>query len=114
MLIFCSLVFGIFHWDATFEAETCNFRQVLFSLASYGFQIGGQAAEVRLLAMTERDVKALLSSSVKLGADVGIAARPIGAGAWAATANLSADILSFSHAKDLYGGVSLEGATVAT
>jgi SH3 domain-containing YSC84-like protein 1 len=81
--------------------------------ASFGLQIGGQAAEVGLLAMTDRGVKALLSSSVKLGADVGIAAGPIGAGASAATANLSADILSFSRAKGLYGGISLDGAVVA-
>ncbi len=81
--------------------------------ASFGLQIGGQAAEVGLLAMTERGVKAMLSSSVKLGADVGIAAGPIGAGASAATANLSADILSFSRAKGLYGGVSLDGAVIA-
>ena len=81
--------------------------------ASFGLQIGGQASEVGLLAMTERGVKALLSNSVKLGADVGIAAGPVGAGASAATANLSADILSFSRAKGLYGGVSLDGAVVA-
>jgi len=81
--------------------------------ASFGLQIGGQAAEVGLLAMTERGVKAMLSSSVKLGADVGIAAGPIGAGASAATANLSVDILSFSRAKGLYGGVSLDGAVIA-
>jgi len=81
--------------------------------ASFGLQIGGQASEVGLLAMTERGVKSLLSTSVKLGADVGIAAGPVGAGASAATANLSADILSFSRAKGLYGGVSLDGAVVA-
>ncbi len=81
--------------------------------ASFGLQIGGQAAEVGMLAITDRGVKALLSNSVKLGADIGIAAGPIGAGASAATANLSADILSFSRAKGLYGGISLDGAVVA-
>jgi SH3 domain-containing YSC84-like protein 1 len=81
--------------------------------ASFGFQIGGAASEVMLLAMTERGVKAMLSNSFKLGADAGIAAGPIGAGASAATANLSADILSFSRAKGLYGGVSVDGAIVA-
>jgi lipid-binding SYLF domain-containing protein len=45
---------------------------------------------------------------------VGIAVGPVGAGAEAATANLSADIISFSRAKGLYAGVSLEGAVVAT
>ncbi|MBP7528385.1 MAG: lipid-binding SYLF domain-containing protein [Syntrophorhabdaceae bacterium] len=81
--------------------------------ASFGFQIGGDASEVILLAMTERGVTALLSSSVKLGADVGIAVGPVGAGADASTANLSADIISFSRSKGLYGGISLEGAVVA-
>jgi lipid-binding SYLF domain-containing protein len=79
---------------------------------SFGFQIGAEASEVILLAMTERGVTTLLQSSVKLGADVGIAAGPFGAGAQAATANISADILAFSRSKGLYGGISLDGAVV--
>ena len=79
---------------------------------SFGLQIGGQASEVILLAMTDRGVTTLLQSSVKLGADVGIAAGPYGAGAQAATANISADILVFSRSKGLYGGISLDGAVV--
>jgi len=82
--------------------------------ASFGFQIGGEASEVVLLAMTDRGVQSLLANSFKLGADVGLALGPVGAGASAATANLSADILSFSRSKGLYGGISLEGAVVAT
>ena len=81
--------------------------------ASFGLQIGGEASEVILLAMTDRGVKSLLTNSAKLGADVGIAAGPVGMGAAAATANLSADILSFSRSKGLYGGVALDGAVVA-
>lgn len=79
---------------------------------SFGFQIGGEASEVIFLAMTDRGVTALLSDSVKLGGDVGIAVGPIGAGVDASTANLSADILTFSRSKGLYGGVSLEGSYV--
>lgn len=45
---------------------------------SFGPQIGGQASEVVLLVMTERRVSSLLSNSLKLGADVGIAAGPVG------------------------------------
>ena len=82
--------------------------------ASFGLQIGGEASEVILLPMTERGVLSLLSNSLKLGADVGIAAGPIGVGVSAASANLSADILSFSRSKGLYGGISLDGAVVAT
>lgn len=82
--------------------------------ASFGLQIGGQASEVILLVMTDRGVTSLLTNSLKLGADAGVAAGPVGAGVAASTANLSADILSFSRSKGLYGGVSLDGAVVAT
>ncbi len=82
--------------------------------ASFGLQIGGEASEVILLAMTERGVSSFRSSSFKLGGDAGVAAGPVGIGVSAATANLSADILSFSRAKGLYGGISLDGAVIAT
>ena len=80
---------------------------------SFGLQAGGKASEVVMLAMSDRGVNALLSPSVKLGADVGVAAGPVGAGASAATANISADILTFALSKGLYAGASLEGAVVA-
>jgi lipid-binding SYLF domain-containing protein len=82
--------------------------------ASFGLQIGGNASEVILLAMTERGVKAMLESSVKLGGDVGVTAGPVGMGAAASTANLSADIVSFGRSKGLYAGISLDGAIVKT
>ena len=81
--------------------------------ASFGLQAGGKESQVIMLAMTERGVNALLSPSVKLGADISAAAGPVGAGASAATANLSADIISYALSKGLYGGLSLEGAVVA-
>jgi lipid-binding SYLF domain-containing protein len=81
--------------------------------ASFGLQIGGEASEVILVALTDRGVASLLSTSAKLGADVGIAVGPVGAGAEAATANLSADLVSYSRSKGLYAGISLEGAVVA-
>ena len=76
---------------------------------SFGLQIGAQAAEVVLVVTTEKGVDAFLSNKFQLGADVGVAAGPVGAGAQAATA----DILSFSRAKGLYTGVSVEGAVIA-
>jgi lipid-binding SYLF domain-containing protein len=80
---------------------------------SYGLQLGGEASEVILLAMTEKGVTAMLANSLKLGADVGVAAGPVGMGASADTANLSADIVSFSRSKGAFGGVSVNGAVVA-
>jgi SH3 domain-containing YSC84-like protein 1 len=79
---------------------------------SFGFQAGGDASEIIMLAMTERGANAMLSSSVKLGADVSVAVGPIGAGADASTANFSADILTFARSKGLYAGVSLKGAVI--
>ncbi len=82
--------------------------------ASFGLQAGGQASEVILVALSDRGVAALLATSAKLGADAGVALGPVGAGAAAATANLSADIISYSRAKGLYAGISVDGAVVAT
>ncbi|MCX5827011.1 MAG: lipid-binding SYLF domain-containing protein [Deltaproteobacteria bacterium] len=79
---------------------------------SFGFQAGGDASEIIMLAMTERGANAMLSSGVKLGADVSVAVGPVGAGADASTANFSVDILTFARSKGLYGGVSLKGAVI--
>jgi lipid-binding SYLF domain-containing protein len=80
--------------------------------ASFGFQAGADAAEVIILAMTDRGVTKLLSPQVKLGADASVAAGPVGGGAAAATAGLSADLVSYSKAKGLYGGFSVDGSVV--
>jgi lipid-binding SYLF domain-containing protein len=49
--------------------------------------------EVVLLVMSDRGVKALLSSNVKLGADVGIAVGPVGAGVAGGCPKLEACII---------------------
>ena len=64
---------------------------------SFGLQAGGDLAEIVLVALTDRGVSALLSTSAKLGADASIALGPIGAGLAGATQNLSADIVSYSR-----------------
>ncbi len=81
--------------------------------ASFGLQAGADASEVVLVALTGRGVSALLSTSTKLGANASVALGPVGAGMTAATANISADIVSYSRNKGLYAGFSLEGAIVA-
>jgi lipid-binding SYLF domain-containing protein len=80
---------------------------------SFGLQAGGEASEVVLLVMSDRGVKALLGHNFKLGADASVALGPVGAGVAGATAALSADIISFSRAKGLYGGISLDGSVIA-
>jgi lipid-binding SYLF domain-containing protein len=82
---------------------------------TFGLQIGGEASEVVILAMTRKAIDSLLSSSFKLGGDVSIALGPIGAGAKANAdiPNVTADFISFAKSKGLYAGLNLEGAVVA-
>lgn len=81
--------------------------------ASIGFQLGGEATDYLLLVMNERGAKSILSSKVKLGGDASIAGGPKGRTASAETDVVArAEILSYSRAKGLFAGVSLEGSTV--
>jgi lipid-binding SYLF domain-containing protein len=75
---------------------------------SLGFQAGADASEIILLIMTDRGLNAMLSTDYKLGADVSVAAGPIGASAKAQTA----DILAFGRSQGIFGGVSIEGAAI--
>ncbi len=80
---------------------------------SFGFQWGGQASEVIIMARTDGAVEKLFTSSFKLGGDASIAAGPYGAGVEGATsANLNADFLSFSRSKGAFAGISFEGAVI--
>jgi lipid-binding SYLF domain-containing protein len=80
---------------------------------SFGLQLGGQATDFVLLVMNPRGAKAILSSKVRLGADASAAAGPKGRNAEAATdVTMRAEVLSYSRARGLFAGVSLEGSTV--
>lgn len=80
---------------------------------SVGFQLGGQATDFVLLVMNPRGATAILSSKVKLGADMSAAAGPKGRDATAATdVTMRAEILSYSRARGLFAGISLEGSTL--
>ena len=80
---------------------------------SFGFQIGGEATDFVLLVMNDRGASGILASKVKLGGDASVAAGPIGRDASADTdVTLRAEILSYSRARGLFAGVSLEGSTI--
>jgi SH3 domain-containing YSC84-like protein 1 len=87
----------------------------LFALegANIGFQLGGQATDFVLLVMNPRGANSILGSKVKLGADASAAAGPKGRTAAADTdIVMRAEILSYSRARGLFAGVSLEGSTL--
>lgn len=80
---------------------------------SFGFQLGAQATDLVLLVMNDRGGNAILSSKVKLGADVVATAGPVGRDASAETdVTARAEILSYSRSRGLFAGVSLAGSTV--
>jgi lipid-binding SYLF domain-containing protein len=80
---------------------------------SVGFQIGGEAIDFVLLVMNEKGANSVMSSKVKLGADASAAAGPVGRTSSAETdVVMKAEILSYSRARGIFGGVSLEGSTL--
>lgn len=80
---------------------------------SFGFQIGGQATDFVLLVMNEGGAKSILSSKVKLGAGASAAAGPKGREAEADTdVAMRAEVLTYSRARGLFAGISLEGSTL--
>ena len=76
---------------------------------SFGLQIGGEAAEVIMMAMSQKAIDSLFASSFKLGADISIAVGPVGGGA---KGNVTADFISFAKSKGLYAGLNFEGSVV--
>jgi SH3 domain-containing YSC84-like protein 1 len=80
---------------------------------SAGLQLGGNATDFVLLLMSPRSATSMLSSKVKLGGDATAAAGPVGRTASAETdVAMRAEILSYSRARGLFAGISLEGSTL--
>jgi lipid-binding SYLF domain-containing protein len=80
---------------------------------SIGFQIGGQAVDLVMLIMNNDGMKHLLSSKFALGADASVAAGPVGRHAEGNTDwKMRAQVLTYSRARGIFAGVSLNGAVV--
>ena len=77
--------------------------------ASVGFQAGVEVSEAVVVVMTDKGLNSLLSNSFKMGADASVAAGPVGAGA---KSDVTADLITFTRAKGLYGGLNLDGTVV--
>ena len=81
--------------------------------ASFGLQIGGEATDFVLLVMNAQGANSVMSSKVKLGADASAAAGPVGRTTSAETdIAMKAEVLSYSRARGVFGGLSLEGSTM--
>jgi lipid-binding SYLF domain-containing protein len=94
------------------DSKTGDWSQPAFytlGSVSFGFQIGGEAAEVVMLVMSEKAIDSLFATSVKLGGDASVAGGPYGAGE---QANVTADFISFAKSKGLYAGLNLQGSII--
>ncbi len=81
---------------------------------SFGLQIGGQAVDLVMVIMNDRGMQNLLASKFKLGADASAAAGPVGRHAEGSTDwKMRADVLTYSRARGLFAGVSINGAVVS-
>lgn len=96
------------------EEKTGNWSQPVFytiGSASFGLQIGGDASELVLVVRNQKGVEEFYRSDFKLGANVGIAAGPVGGGA--SVHGIAADIIAYARKKGAYAGMALNGAWVA-
>jgi SH3 domain-containing YSC84-like protein 1 len=86
---------------------------MVLEAGSFGFQIGGEATDFVLLFMNDRAAHSLLHSKVTLGGDASVAAGPVGRSAEADTdAYMRAEVLTYSRSRGVFGGISLQGATL--
>ena len=93
------------HWGAP--------TMIALEGGSFGLQLGGNATDFILLLMSPRSAQNVLVSKVKIGGDASAAAGPVGRTASAETdVTLRAEILSYSRARGLFAGISLEGSTL--
>jgi len=80
---------------------------------SIGAQFGFQAIDLVLVINNQRGLEQLIKNQFKIGADAAVAAGPVGRDASAATdLQMRAQILSYSRARGLFAGVTLNGATI--
>lgn len=80
---------------------------------SFGLQIGGQSTDLILVISNRKGLENLVRNQFKIGADASVAAGPVGRDAQAATdIQMRAQMLSYSRARGVFAGVSVNGTTI--
>lgn len=81
---------------------------------SFGFQIGGQATDLVLVAMNQNGLQDMLKNKFKIGGDAAASAGPVGRNAQAGTDwKLNAEFLTYSRSKGLFAGIDLDGTVLS-
>lgn len=80
---------------------------------SWGLQIGVEGVDLVMIFQNDKGMQDLLNSRFKIGADASAAAGPVGRHASADTDwKMDAEILTYSRAKGVFAGLTLNGAVV--
>ena len=80
---------------------------------SWGAQIGAEGVDVVMLIMNDNGMNQLLSSKFKVGGNASAAAGPVGREAAASTNwKMNTEILTYSRARGLFAGATLNGVVV--
>jgi SH3 domain-containing YSC84-like protein 1 len=86
---------------------------ITISGGSWGLQIGVEAVDVVLIIQNRKGMQRLLSSNFQVGGEASAAAGPVGRHAQAGTDwKLDTEILTYSRAKGVFAGLTLEGASL--
>ena len=82
---------------------------------SFGLQIGVEGIDLVMIIQNDQGMEHLIASKFKIGADASAAAGPVGRHASADTDwKMNAEILTYSRAKGVFAGLTLNGAAVKT
>lgn len=80
---------------------------------SFGFQWGVQKTDLVLVFTSRKGIEGVEGGKLTLGADVSVAAGPVGRQASAATDQaFNAGVYSYSHSRGIFAGVALSGAAL--
>jgi len=102
---------------ASRDVSGCWSRPIFVTITGggVGWQVGVQSTDLVLIFKTKTSLDKILKcrGKITLGADIAVAAGPVGRQAEAATdAQLRAEILSYSRSRGLFVGLSVEGAAM--
>ncbi len=80
---------------------------------SWGLQIGVEGIDLVMIIQDQKGMDRLIGSKFEIGADASAAAGPVGRHASADTDwKLNAEILTYSRARGVFAGVTLNGAAI--
>jgi len=80
---------------------------------SWGLQIGVEGIDLVMIIQDDKGMDRLMGSKFEIGADASAAAGPVGRHASAGTDwRLNAEILTYSRARGIFAGITLNGAAI--